>query len=174
MRRRSAIIAVVLVVLAVGFFVLRTREIHDDSRQSQAPATGKTSVRRSPPALHSIFRRLPVHLETVADAGLRTGPPNGGFEGRVVSSLTGNRLSGAQLTFAHNGHISSVSGAPDGSFHFGPHVAGLWLLAATTAPSHLPFAPVACLPRRISNYVAITYPGCRISNRGSGLHELVS
>ncbi len=141
MPRRYVIVAVVLAALAVGFFVLRTRETLNADRPSQAPAPDKTSVRRSSPALHSIFQRLPVHLETVADAGLRTGPTNGGFEGRVVSALTGNGLPGAQLTFAHNGQVSSVSGAPDGSFHFEPHVAGLWLLAATTAPAHLPFAP---------------------------------
>jgi hypothetical protein len=141
MRRRYVIVAVVLVALAVGFFVQRTRETFNADRPSQAPAPDKTSVRRSLPALHPIFQRLPVHLEAVADAGPRAGPTNGGFEGRVVSTLTGNGLPGAQLTFAHNGQISSVSGAPDGSFHFEPHVGGLWLLAATTAPGHLPFAP---------------------------------
>jgi hypothetical protein len=81
-----------------------------------------------------------VSLERVV-AGQPPAASHGGFEGRVLSASTGAGLPGAQLTFSREGQTSSVAGAPDGSFRFEPHAAGRWLLAAATAPGHLPFAP---------------------------------
>jgi hypothetical protein len=45
------------------------------------------------------------------------------------------------LTFEHGGRTWSVSGSADGAFSFPTEETGRWLLAAVSAPGHLPFAP---------------------------------
>jgi len=142
MRRWYLIAIVALVVVVAGFWALRGSSRNSTpGPQSPAPGISRTAVRSNPPARRSIFQDVPVRLARVPDAGPVRGAANGAFEGRVVAARTGEGLSGAQLSFAHIGQVSSVSGAADGSFHFEPHVAGIWLLAAATAPGYLPFAP---------------------------------
>lgn len=142
--RRWYLIAIVA-VLVVVVVVVTLREISSPKPTarplSPAPATRGATVTSNPPTRRSIFQEVPVHLANIPDAGAARAAPNGAFEGRVVSARTGDGLSRAQLSFAHIGQVSSVSAASDGSFHFEPHAAGLWLLAAASAPGHLPFAP---------------------------------
>jgi hypothetical protein len=88
-----------------------------------------------------VFQRPAVRLEVPPSPTGRVEAPNGAFEGRIVSSLTGKGLPAGELTFARAGEASSVSAAADGSFRFDARIPGRWLLAAATAPGHLPFAP---------------------------------
>jgi hypothetical protein len=63
------------------------------------------------------------------------------FEGRVVGTVTGAGIDGADLTFSRGGAAASTRTGPDGLFRFEPPEEGRWRLAAVTAPGFLPFAP---------------------------------
>ena len=82
-------------------------------------------------------------LRLVPGADAPSGPPapNGAFEGRVVSSATGEGLAGAQVVFARAEETSAVVAGPDGRFRFDARLPGRWSLGAATAAGHLPFAP---------------------------------
>jgi hypothetical protein len=139
MRRRwVGALAVVCVVAGVVLWWLARNgpATPPDGVTASSAVAAKTP---STPA-RPIPQRIPVALEPTS-AGALSAARNGGFEGRVVDATTGAGLPGAQLTFSHDGQTSSVGGAVDGAFHFEPHAAGRWLLAAATAPGHLPFAP---------------------------------
>src|SRR6266542_2405711 len=90
---------------------------------------------------------LPEHLlprlATGAAAGAAQQPDTAAatFEGRVVSSATGARIPGADLTFSRGGGAASVYAGADGAFRFDAPTEGRWLLAAVMAPGFLPFAP---------------------------------
>jgi hypothetical protein len=137
--RRGVAIAVVIGI-AVALSWLRSKQKPVQPRPQLQPAAAPAF--RGPSA-RSFAQRLAVTLAQPAD-DQRTPErpsPSGAFEGRVVSALTGQGLPGAQLTFARSEETSSVTAAPDGSFHFDARVPGRWLLAAATAKGHEPFAP---------------------------------
>ena len=88
---------------------------------------------RPPPA------GLPIRL--VAPPPGATDDQPASFEGRGVSSATGQGVAGADLTFSRAGVAASARTGPDGVFAFAPPAAGRWNLAAVTAAGYFPFAP---------------------------------
>jgi hypothetical protein len=110
----------------------------------QAPTDGSATPivnRAEAPLARPVPQRSPVWLSPPADSAHPDPIDASGFEGRVVSARTGEGLSGAQLTFEHGGRTWPVAATADGAFRFRTDDVGRWLLAAVTAPGHLPFAP---------------------------------
>jgi hypothetical protein len=142
MPRRYLMVAVAA-VLALGLFVWRDvfREKRDSVPDSPPAIGTRAPAEASSQAARPVFQRPAVRLEVPPSPTGRVEAPNGAFEGRIVSSLTGRGLPAGELTFARAGEASSVSATADGSFRFDARVPGRWLLAAATAPGHLPFAP---------------------------------
>lgn len=139
MPRRLLVFGALVVALAVGVALLLR---HSHAARTTSAVTGTTGPTTPEPARpRPILQGFPVRLGDPGEGALGSSAPNGAFEGRVVSAATGRGLPGAQLTFGRAGETSDIAGGFDGTFHFVPRVPGRWLLAAVTAPGHLPFAP---------------------------------
>ncbi|MHB8874349.1 MAG: carboxypeptidase regulatory-like domain-containing protein [Myxococcaceae bacterium] len=65
----------------------------------------------------------------------------GAFEGKVVSAAGGQGVGSAELTFERSGAAFAARADPQGAFALAPPSAGVYRLAAITAPGFLPFAP---------------------------------
>src|SRR6266849_1500907 len=82
----------------------------------------------------------PIQLNQASSS--RGAPAKAGtFEGRVVSSATGQGVPSAEITFEHESGAMSVRTGADGSFAFQPAHLGHHRLAAILARDYLPFAP---------------------------------
>ncbi len=81
----------------------------------------------------------PIQLNRASSS--RDLPAKGTFEGRVVSSATGQGVPAAEITFEHQSGAMSVRTGGDGSFAFQPPLLGQYRLAAILARNYLPFAP---------------------------------
>src|SRR5688500_1919589 len=141
MRRRATVVLVVAAVLVIAFLLMKGRRPNAESGAqkptgSAAPAASLAEGRARP-----VPQRVPVQLLPPADSAVADQTSGTGFEGRVVSAPTGEGLDGAYLTFEHGGRTWPVSARADGAFSFHTEDVGAWLLAAATAPGHLPFAP---------------------------------
>ncbi len=128
--------AVALAVLAAGLllFRLRSGSRRESDGSSAADAVPAAPLPRASPAPDA----PPVGIGArPADA-----PAAGAvFEGRVLSSATGQGIPGAELTFSRFGEATGVAAAGDGTFRFAPGASGRWVLATASAPGFLPFAP---------------------------------
>ncbi len=67
--------------------------------------------------------------------------PHGSLTGRVISSLDGSAIAGAELVFLHDGTSSSVRSQADGMFELRVSEEGRYVLAIASAEGFLPFAP---------------------------------
>ncbi|BDG04536.1 carboxypeptidase regulatory-like domain-containing protein [Anaeromyxobacter oryzae] len=132
---------------------------------SSAPAVGATAP---PPAGLPIRLAPPPAAPRTPDAGPAS------FEGRVVSSASGDGIPGAELTFSRGGAAASVRAGRDGAFRFEPPAEGRWLLAAVTAPGFFPFAPEwghspvqldATAGRRVSGVEVHLVPAAELTGR---------
>lgn len=136
---RAALIVGILIALAFLFARLRTHPLSPMS-VSNGTSPGRSGGRTSEQFRRPTNQRPPVWLsDRLAPA--EAGPVTGVVEGVVHSSLNGQGLSGAILTFSGNEEVSSVTSGLGGAFHFVPPRPGWWQLAAATATGHLPFAP---------------------------------
>lgn len=138
--RRLVLAAVAAVLVAAGLLLFRATPATKESAAPEPTAQGEARL-PGPKALRPVFQQPAVRLVPPVAKAPPGEHPNGAFEGRVVSAVTGKGLPRAQLTFAHAEGVASVTSAPDGTFRFEPNVAGRWSLAAATAEGHLPFAP---------------------------------
>lgn len=139
-RRLVFAVVVVAVLVAVGLFLLRGTSAKKETAAPEVAGQQQVQLPNSTP-LRPVFQQPAVKLIPPVENAPRAAHPNGAFEGRVVSAVTGKGLPRAQLTFARAGEVTSMSSGPDGTFRFEPRVAGRWALAAATAEGHLPFAP---------------------------------
>lgn len=138
--RRLALVAVAAALLATGLLLLRSIFTRKESAAPESAAQRQAHLPDSTP-IRPVFQQPTVKLIPPKGNAPHAEHPNGAFEGRVVSAVTGKGLPHGQLTFAHAGEVTSVLSAPDGAFRFEPYVAGRWVLAAATAEGHLTFAP---------------------------------
>jgi hypothetical protein len=140
--RRRALVALglLLVAAAAGIWLATltpersgpsTSRTATSTASAPAPATA-TAAPVPPPVDLPIRLPSPSPSDPVAPAR---------FEGRVVSSASGEGVEGADLTFSRGGAAASVRTGPGGAFVFEPPEEGRWLLAAVTAAGFLPFAP---------------------------------
>ncbi len=65
----------------------------------------------------------------------------GVLSGRVLAFASGAPISGAELSFEHEGATTSVRTNARGEFTFSPRVEGTYVLALASAEGFLPFAP---------------------------------
>ncbi len=135
--RRAALLALAASLAALGLLAIALR---DRDRPvalpapvaAPAPAAPRAAPGHPPPG-------LPIRVPSEQAAAPDALPAS--FEGRVVSSASGDGIGGADLTFSRAGAAASARAGPDGAFRFEPPGDGRWLLAAVTAPGFLPFAP---------------------------------
>ena len=100
-----------------------------------APKAAPTRAELSSPPVGA-----PIQLNRASSS--RDAPAAAGtFEGRVVSSATGQGVPSAEITFEHESGAISVRTGADGSFAFQPTHLGHYRLAAILARDYLPFAP---------------------------------
>jgi Carboxypeptidase regulatory-like domain/PDZ domain len=143
-RRRGAPVAVLVILLAAVLGALlawwATREPARSGAAIAEPVAPHARPDAAPAAEEPPPSRLPIRVPaTPAANGDASGPAI--FEGRVVSTASGQGVAGAELTFSRAGAAASVRAGVDGAFHFEPPAEGRWLLAAVVASGFLPFAP---------------------------------
>jgi hypothetical protein len=141
MRRRATVVLIVAAVLVIALWLMKTRRHNAESGAQKAIASAAPATSLAERSTRPVPQRVPVQLLPRADAAAEDQTIGTGFEGRVVSAPTGKGLDGAHLTFEHGGRTWPVSARADGAFSFHTEDVGAWLLAAATAPGHLPFAP---------------------------------
>jgi hypothetical protein len=108
----------------------------DQPKQATGPKTAPPTWAESP----SPPGGAPIQLNRASSS--RDAPAKAGtFEGRVVSSATGQGVPSAEITFEHESGALSVRTGADGSFAFQPTHLGQYRLAAILAREYLPFAP---------------------------------
>lgn len=140
MRRRRFFLLLAFLLLG-GVLLLwssnrRAATVAERPKQTAAPkAVPPTRAEVASPPMGA-----PIQLNRASsspDAPAKAGT----FEGRVVSSATGQGVPSAEITFEHESGAMSVRTGPDGSFAFQPTQLGHYRLAAILAPEFLPFAP---------------------------------
>src|SRR5512133_1311406 len=116
-RSRLALLTLAAAVLAVLLTLLLRG---GDGPGRPAGRAGAEPSATSAPAEHAVPTRLPITIPPPprSPSAPDALPPS--FEGRVVSSATGQGVAGAELTFSRAGAAASVRAGPDGAFRFDP------------------------------------------------------
>ncbi|HET9555043.1 MAG TPA: carboxypeptidase regulatory-like domain-containing protein [Anaeromyxobacteraceae bacterium] len=133
--RAAGVTAFAIGVLCVAWLFMRPGSTARPPLPAHAPRQAPAASPDAAPPPSG----LPIRLLAPAPAAPDDLPAT--FEGRVVSSATGQGVPGADLTFSRAGAAASVHAGADGAFTFAAPASGRWLLAAVTAPGYLPFAP---------------------------------
>jgi hypothetical protein len=130
-------VALALAAALLLWFTSRRPVLDDTGAKPQAssPVAPRARSAEPPPAIGAPIQlnRASSSRDLLAMAGT--------FEGRVVSSATGQGVPGAEITFEHESGAISVRTGSDGSFAFQPPQLGQYRLAAILAREYLPFAP---------------------------------
>lgn len=166
-RRTVIFAAVTLAILALFLYgVLGLRGDDGDvdagpaADAAPADAAGADSgpaVKRGSAGRSGRVRRPPLQLATATRVEDEDAT-EGAFEGRVVSWSSGEGVDGAELTWSHDGAVTSVRSDEEGRFVFEPGEAGLYELVAVSAEGFLPFAPeLGFSPIRL-----VARPGLRV------------
>jgi len=137
MRRRLAL-AAVLLLAALALWWAWPRQQGPVATSAPGLAATAPSPWAAPPGQAPPPPGLPIRV--VAPLAPPDAQP-ATFEGRVVSSATGQPVPGADLTFSRAGAAASTRAGADGTFAFAPPSLGRWLLATVSARGFFPFAP---------------------------------
>ncbi len=143
-RRRGAPVAALVILLAAVLGALFAWWATREPERAGAAIAGTATPDARPDAPAAVEdhppSRLPIRVPSAPAIGSGAAGP-AIFEGRVVSTASGQGVAGADLTFSRAGAAASVRAGADGAFRFEPPAEGRWLLAAVVAPGFLPFAP---------------------------------
>jgi hypothetical protein len=132
-RRAALSVAAVLVLVLLGWLLRSGPQPRPATTMAPVGSSSGPVERTVPPAA------LPIRLLPAAPAAADGLPAS--FEGRVVSSATGEGIPGAELTFSRAGAAATLRTGEAGGFSFVPPTSGRWQLQAITAVGFLPFAP---------------------------------
>jgi hypothetical protein len=141
MRRRAFVLLVVAAILVLGLWLAKGNRNRLELALEKRDGGAASGASQAEASARAVPQGVPVRLAVPADSSRSAELGAYGFEGRVVSARNGEGIEGAYLTFEHGGRTWSVAGSADGAFNFQTEEAGRWLLAAVSAPGHLPFAP---------------------------------
>lgn len=136
--RRLLGITVALLLGAICFWFLSQRRLESTATERASAPTATTKSTTPTPSRDrgsQPIRLTPAIAVEQAEGSL------GAFSGHVVSSLNGEGVANAELTFELAGGAHSARTGPRGEFHFKPPFPATYQLGAIRAPGFLPFAP---------------------------------
>ncbi len=109
---------------------------------SHSPARAPSRIQRTAGEIEAwrLDEASPIQLNRGASAQDTTAIA-GSLRGHVLSSATGQGISGAELSFEFARGATSIRTGSGGAFRFEPSEIGTYRLASVTADGFLPFAP---------------------------------
>jgi len=139
-RRRT--IGVGLISAVVALLLLWWLRASVAPPASHSPARAPSRIQRTAGEIEAwrLDEASPIQLNRGASAQDTTAIA-GSLRGHVLSSATGQGISGAELSFEFARGATSIRTGSGGAFRFEPSEIGTYRLASVTADGFLPFAP---------------------------------